>query len=176
MADSWNCRGLVAQQILNFLAHMPHQMHYPTRFLLCQNQHFRNDWHHFPHINFHFDCLAQHDQAGCLRCRHLQCGVAFRVSTQWLKYLSNAPFFFLLRSIFALALGLFWLPLNIFGLCFLVFDSWYLAYCYRQNIFLNKYPKFDCTKHLPITIYSAVHVEVENGYSENRLIEHRLKE
>jgi len=31
--------------------------------------------------------------------------------------------FFMLRSVFALALGLFSLPLNIFGLCLLVFDS-----------------------------------------------------
>jgi len=28
----------------------------------------------------------------------------------------------MLRSVFALALGLFWLLLNIFGLCSLVFD------------------------------------------------------
>jgi len=46
---------------------------------------------------------------------------------------------------------------------------------YRQNIFLDKYPKFDCTKHLPIAIYCTIHVEVENGHSENQLIEHRLK-
>jgi len=29
----------------------------------------------------------------------------------------------MLRSVFAVALGLLWLPLNIFGLCLLVFDS-----------------------------------------------------
>jgi len=29
----------------------------------------------------------------------------------------------MLWSVFALALGLFWQPLNIFGLCLLVFDS-----------------------------------------------------
>jgi len=46
---------------------------------------------------------------------------------------------------------------------------------YRQNKFLNKYPKFDCTKHLPVTKYFT-HVEVENGYSENQSIGHRLKE
>jgi len=40
-----------------------------------------------------------------------------------LKYLSNAAFFFLVRSVFALALGFFWQSLNICGLCFLVFDS-----------------------------------------------------
>jgi len=31
--------------------------------------------------------------------------------------------FFMLRFVYALALGLFWLPRNILGLCLLFFDS-----------------------------------------------------
>jgi len=61
----------------------------------------------FPHINLRFDYLGKHDQAACLLpCRHLQCGVALRVYPQWLKYLSNTPFFFMFWSAFALAFGL----------------------------------------------------------------------
>jgi len=52
-----------------------------------------------------------------------QCGVALKIYPQWLKYLSKASFIFMLWFAFALALGLFWQPLNIFGLCLLVFDS-----------------------------------------------------
>jgi len=37
------------------------------------------------------------------------------MSTQWLKYFSDAPFLFLVQLVFALALGLLRLPLNIFG-------------------------------------------------------------
>jgi len=39
------------------------------------------------------------------------------------KILVKRPFFFMLRSVYALSLGLFWLPRNIFGLDLLVFDS-----------------------------------------------------
>jgi len=41
-------------QILNNLARMPHQMHHPTGFLLCQNQHFWNDVYCWRH------CVPQH--------------------------------------------------------------------------------------------------------------------
>jgi len=43
------------------------------------------------------------------------------------KILVKRPFLFMLLSVYALALGLFWLPRNIFSLGLLVFDSYYLA-------------------------------------------------
>jgi len=52
---------------------MPHQMHIrPGSSFIAINT-FRNDLFHFPKLPFGY--LVQHDQAGCLRCRHLQCGV-----------------------------------------------------------------------------------------------------
>ena len=74
---------------------------------------------------------------GCLRCRHLECGVALRVYPQWLKYLSKAPSFFLLWSIFALALGLFCCHL-IFSACVSLSLTYNIYLSYKQNIFLNK--------------------------------------
>jgi len=39
------------------------------------------------------------------------------------EILVKCPFLFMLLSVYALALGLFWLPRKIFSLGFLVFDS-----------------------------------------------------
>jgi len=79
-----------------------------------------------PLVQLSFAPLAQtcsyatDSQARCLHCRHLQLDVALRVVRS--KYFPT-HFLFSASVFFALALGLFWLPLNNFGLCHLVFDS-----------------------------------------------------
>jgi len=59
--------------------------------------------------------------AATLSPSSMWCGIEGMPSV--VKILVKRPFFFMLRSVYALSLGLFWLPRNIFGLDLLVFDS-----------------------------------------------------